>query len=117
MHLELAYQHRILRGEVVKRTVATLSGGERLRVALASLLLADPPHQLLVFDEPTNNLDLPSIDALVDALSGYRGGLLVSATTSTFSEGSESMPRSSCARTDCIVDELRARAGIPCQAP
>ncbi len=67
----------LLRGEVVKRTVATLSGGERLRVALASLLLADPPHQLLVFDEPTNNLDLPSIDALVDALSGYRGGLLV----------------------------------------
>lgn len=67
----------LLRGEVVERRVATLSGGERFRVALASLLLADPPHQLLVFDEPTNNLDLPSIDALVEALSDYRGGLLV----------------------------------------
>ncbi len=65
------------RGEVTHRPVGDLSGGERFRVALARLLLADPPHQLLVLDEPTNNLDLHSVDALVDALSGYRGGLVV----------------------------------------
>jgi ATPase subunit of ABC transporter with duplicated ATPase domains len=67
----------LLRGDAVERRVATLSGGERFRVALARLLLADPPPQLLVLDEPTNNLDLPSVDQLVSALRGYRGALLV----------------------------------------
>jgi ATPase subunit of ABC transporter with duplicated ATPase domains len=67
----------LLRGDTVHRPVATLSGGERFRVALARLLLADPPPQLLVLDEPTNNLDLDTVDQLVDALSAYRGAVLV----------------------------------------
>ena len=67
----------LLGAAAIQRPLGTLSGGERFRVALARLLLATPPHQLLVLDEPTNNLDLASIDALVSALSGYRGGLLV----------------------------------------
>ncbi|WP_312981149.1 ATP-binding cassette domain-containing protein [Corynebacterium sp.] len=54
-----------------------LSGGERFRVALARILLAEPAHQLLVLDEPTNNLDLDSVDALVSALEDYHGGLIV----------------------------------------
>jgi ATPase subunit of ABC transporter with duplicated ATPase domains len=67
----------LLRGDSVERTVAMLSGGERFRVALARLLLADPPPQLLVLDEPTNNLDLDSVEQLVDALRAYRGALVV----------------------------------------
>lgn len=67
----------LLRGDDVDRPVASLSGGERFRVALARLLLADPPHQLLVLDEPTNNLDAKTAQALVDGLSGYRGALLI----------------------------------------
>ena len=67
----------LLRGATVERAVGTLSGGERFRVALARLLLADPPPQLLVLDEPTNNLDLQSVDQLVDALRAYRGAVLV----------------------------------------
>jgi len=67
----------LLRGSSVERLVGTLSGGERFRVALARLLLADPPPQLLVLDEPANNLDLRSIDQLVDALRGYRGAVIV----------------------------------------
>ncbi|WP_210480163.1 ABC-F family ATP-binding cassette domain-containing protein [Naasia sp. SYSU D00948] len=67
----------LLRGDAVHRPVGTLSGGERFRVALARLLLADPPPQLIVLDEPTNNLDLASLDQLVAALSGYQGALLV----------------------------------------
>jgi ATPase subunit of ABC transporter with duplicated ATPase domains len=67
----------LLRGDAATRAVATLSGGERFRVALARLLLADPPPQLLVLDEPTNDLDLDTVDALVEALGSYRGAVLV----------------------------------------
>ena len=67
----------LLRGDTAMRPVAALSGGERFRLALACLLMADPPPQLLVLDEPTNNLDLDTVDQLVAALSAYRGGVLV----------------------------------------
>lgn len=67
----------LLRGAVVDRPVSSLSGGERFRVTLVRLLLATPPAQLLLFDEPTNNLDRESTAQLVDALRDYRGALLV----------------------------------------
>ncbi len=66
-----------LPGPLATRSIGALSGGERFRVALAGLLLADPANQLLVLDEPTNNLDLDTVEALVGALDAYRGGLLV----------------------------------------
>ena len=67
----------LIRGDAALRPVAALSGGERFRVALARLLLTDPAPQLLVLDEPTNNLDLDTVDQLVEALAAYRGAVLV----------------------------------------
>jgi ATPase subunit of ABC transporter with duplicated ATPase domains len=66
-----------LRGARGDAIAGTLSGGERLRAVLAAVLLADPPPQFLLLDEPTNNLDLGSADELTQALSRYRGALLV----------------------------------------
>lgn len=54
-----------------------LSGGERLKAALACALYADPPPRLLLLDEPGNHLDLPSLLALESMLRGYPGALVV----------------------------------------
>ena len=57
------------------REIATLSGGERSRLALALLFLRR--CNFLVLDEPTNHLDLESRDALVEALAAFDGTLFV----------------------------------------
>ena len=54
-----------------------LSGGERLKAALACALYADPPARLLLLDEPGNHLDLASMTALEEMLDSYAGALLV----------------------------------------
>ncbi|HZA05243.1 MAG TPA: ATP-binding cassette domain-containing protein [Propionibacteriaceae bacterium] len=74
----------LLGADAVRRPVGTLSGGERFRATLAALLLADPPPQLLVMDEPTNSLDLDSVAQLVAALRQYRGALLVASHDEPF---------------------------------
>lgn len=58
-----------------RQPVRSLSGGERARVALARML-ADK-HGLLILDEPTNDLDLPTLSALEEMLTDYEGSALV----------------------------------------
>jgi ATPase subunit of ABC transporter with duplicated ATPase domains len=67
----------LFRGAGMHLPVAALSGGERLRATLACVLHATPAPQLLVLDEPTNNLDLTAVRELEDALRAYRGALVV----------------------------------------
>ncbi|MGF6882527.1 ATPase subunit of ABC transporter with duplicated ATPase domains [Nocardia sp. GAS34] len=67
----------LFRGADADVAAGALSGGERLRAALAMLLLADPAPRLLLLDEPTNNLDLPSLAHLTEALTGFEGALIV----------------------------------------
>uniref|UniRef100_A0A182U036 ATP-binding cassette sub-family F member 1 n=1 Tax=Anopheles melas TaxID=34690 RepID=A0A182U036_9DIPT len=52
-----------------------LSGGQKARVALAELCLNAP--DVLILDEPTNNLDIESIDALAEAINEYKGGVII----------------------------------------
>jgi ATPase subunit of ABC transporter with duplicated ATPase domains len=67
----------LFRGARADQKAATLSGGERFRAALAALMLAEPAPQLLMLDEPTNNLDMASVRQLTTALESYEGALLV----------------------------------------
>lgn len=64
-------------GDQVHQKVKSLSGGEKLKAALAKILLATPSPQFLILDEPTNNLDLPSLEILEQALTAFEGALWV----------------------------------------
>src|SRR5205823_15074050 len=54
--------------------IAKLSGGEKGRLQIARLMLTEA--NFLVLDEPTNNLDIPSIEVLEDALADFDGTIL-----------------------------------------
>jgi len=62
-------------GEAVAKPVSVLSRGEKIRLALAKTLLSSP--DLLVLDEPTNGLDLPSREAVEKALEGFSGTIIL----------------------------------------
>ncbi|NED84162.1 ABC-F family ATP-binding cassette domain-containing protein [Streptomyces sp. SID11233] len=76
----------LFKGSRSDRPAGTLSGGERFRAALAALLLAEPAPQLLMLDEPTNNLDLASVRRLTAALDAYEGALIVASHDVPFLE-------------------------------
>ncbi|HLK25693.1 MAG TPA: ABC-F family ATP-binding cassette domain-containing protein [Caulobacteraceae bacterium] len=64
-----------LAGVALDRPAASLSGGEATRAALAAMLVAEP--DVLVMDEPTNNLDVDARAAVAALLAGWRGGAIV----------------------------------------
>ncbi|MBT3154345.1 ABC-F family ATP-binding cassette domain-containing protein [Streptomyces sp. CHD11] len=76
----------LFRGARADQKAQTLSGGERFRAALAALMLAEPAPQLLMLDEPTNNLDTASVRQLTTALESYEGALIVASHDLPFLE-------------------------------
>lgn len=75
LRTRLAQLH--LGAEKVTLPLATLSGGERLKAALACVLWRREATQLLLLDEPTNHLDLTSTQAIELALSTFPGAIVV----------------------------------------
>ncbi len=71
--------------EQLRQPVSALSGGERNRLALA-IALAKPAN-LLVLDEPTNDLDMDTLDALEDMLATYDGTVLIVSHDRAFLDG------------------------------
>lgn len=65
------------RGDSSKKQVGILSGGELLKATLAAILGGENQPDLLILDEPTNNLEIKSIAILEYALNQYRGAILL----------------------------------------
>ena len=64
-----------IKGNEAYKKVGVLSGGERVKVSIAKLLVSD--YNVLILDEPTNFLDIPSIEALEKLLREYKGTILL----------------------------------------
>ncbi len=76
----------LFRNTAALKPAGALSGGERLRAALACALMGPSPAQFLILDEPTNHLDLDSIEAVEEALAAYDGALLIVSHDEAFLE-------------------------------
>jgi ATP-binding cassette subfamily F protein 3 len=71
--------------EDLQKPLKTFSGGWRMRVMLAKILLQQP--SLLLLDEPTNHLDLPSIKWIENYLAGYEGAVIIVSHDREFLDG------------------------------
>ncbi|VDK87321.1 unnamed protein product [Onchocerca ochengi] len=64
-----------LSGDLALQSVVTLSGGQKSRLAFASIAMSNPNY--LIMDEPTNHLDVETVEALGRALNSFKGGVLI----------------------------------------
>jgi ATP-binding cassette subfamily F protein uup len=75
VHLVSWAKRFLFRPEQLDLPVSRLSGGEQARLLIARLMLQ--PADLLILDEPTNDLDIPTLDVLEDSLVGFPGALML----------------------------------------
>jgi ATPase subunit of ABC transporter with duplicated ATPase domains len=71
--------------DAARRPCSTLSGGQRARLEI--LCLEQEGHNLLLLDEPTDNLDIPSSEALEEALEGFEGTVVAVSHDRSFLRG------------------------------
>ncbi|WP_295232696.1 ABC-F family ATP-binding cassette domain-containing protein [uncultured Chryseobacterium sp.] len=72
--------------ETWDKNCGVLSGGERLRLLLCGLSISQKVPDLIILDEPTNNLDLQNVEILTDSIKDYHGTLLVISHDAVFLE-------------------------------
>ncbi|KGO85262.1 ABC transporter ATP-binding protein [Flavobacterium rivuli WB 3.3-2 = DSM 21788] len=70
----------------IDKLCGVLSGGERMRLVLCCITMSQTPLDVLVLDEPTNNLDIQNIEILTEAVNQFKGTLLVVSHDSMFLE-------------------------------
>jgi ATP-binding cassette subfamily F protein uup len=75
VHVRGYLERFLFQPEQMEMSVGKLSGGEQSRLLLAQLMLR--PAQILVLDEPTNDLDLPTLAVLEESLTGFEGAVLL----------------------------------------
>ncbi len=75
LHIASWAKRFLFRPEQLEVSVSKLSGGEKARIVLARLMLQ--PADLLVLDEPTNDLDIPTLDVLEESLQDFPGALVL----------------------------------------
>ena len=75
VHVRGYLERFLFQSEQADMPVGKLSGGEQSRLLLADLMLREA--QLLVLDEPTNDLDLPTLAVLEESLTGFEGAVLL----------------------------------------
>lgn len=74
----------LFRGDDVFKKIEQLSGGEKMRAGIACLMAAESVPELLILDEPSNNLDIKSVEELTSALNQYNGALIIVSHDRTF---------------------------------
>ncbi len=75
VHIASWAKRFLFRPEQLDMPVGSLSGGEQARILIANLMLQ--PADLLILDEPTNDLDIPSLEVLEESLQDFKGALLL----------------------------------------
>jgi len=68
------------------KSCSALSGGERMRLLLCCLTINSKSPDIIIFDEPTNNLDIQNVEILTTAINEYQGTLIVVSHDETFLE-------------------------------